>query len=351
MMKKLFPFLLLLVFLGAGCQTNTKSSGANDGGVIKSINSGKDWVATAAVPTAKGIGTLSTTNVVQLTMDPSDKNVLYASTREDGFLYSEDAGATWRQPRFAELTKGLVYDVAVDPQNVCTVYVAKGPRLYKTSDCMRTFDSEVYVEARADVSVMKVAVDWFDTRNVWIGLTNGDVLKSQDAGKTWTTLLRAGNEVSDILINNTDSRQVLVSLYNGGIQKSVDGGTTWTDLSPELKKWTGAKQVFDLTQSKNGGAVLAATQFGLLRSNDFGTSFENLKLVTSGGQVQIRAVAFDPNNADTMYYATVGTFYKSMDGGTSWKTEKIASSRVPRAILVDPKDGGVVYIGLAKAVN
>lgn len=342
--------MLLFVFLGAGCSFGQKTIG-NDGGVLKTVNAGKDWVQSSAVPTAKGIGTLTTTNVINLEMDPSDSSVIYASTREDGFLYTDDSGISWHQPRSSSFSSGTVFDVQTDPKDVCTVYVAKGQRLNKTTDCMRTFDSEVYVESRSETNVTHIAIDWYDSRNIWIGLSNGDVLKSIDSGKTWMTVLRTGEEISNVLINNKDSRSVIVSLYRGGVQKTSDGGSTWNDSSPDQKKWKGSKQVYSVVQNQDGGAILLASQFGLLRSNDFGSTWEEVKLVTSSGQVQIRAVAFNPLNANTIYYATQGTFYKSVDGGVTWKTEKLPSTRIPRSIIVDHKDGNVIYIGFAKAIE
>ena len=351
MIKKLFPLFLLLVLMGAGCTASKQATGTSDGGILKSVNAGKDWAPSATVLTAKGVGTLMTANVLGLEMDPSDKTVIYANTREDGFLYSEDAGTTWRQPRFEALATGLVTRVSVDPKQTCTVYVAKGQRLYKTTDCMRTFDSEVFVESRPDVLITLVEVDWFDSQTVWLGLQNGDVLKSQDGGTTWTTILQTGKEISDILVSNTDSRIVLISFYNGAIQKTTDGGATWTDLSPALKKWTDAKKVYDMAQHAKSGALLIGTQYGLLKSTDLGNSWEALNLVTSKGQSLVRAVAFDSTNETTIYYATVGAFYKSIDNGASWQTEKLPSTRVPRSLLVDPKAGGVIYIGFAKDIE
>ncbi|MEK7619759.1 MAG: YCF48-related protein [Patescibacteria group bacterium] len=349
-MKKISLLFLSLVLLGAGCLSGSSSSGS-DGGVFKTINAGQEWGQAVIVPTASGIGTLATSNVINMEMDAQDNDYLYVGTRENGMLYSEDGGASWRQPRNSALKEGLIYKVEVDPTDVCKVYVAKGARLYATDDCMRSFDSEVYVDNRSGVSVVQVAVDWYNPRTLWIGLSNGDVLRSGDSGRTWTTALKTGEEISGFLINNTDSRQLLVSTFSEGMWKTTDTGTTWEEVDGGLGELKQSGKVYQMVQSEDSGVVIAASQYGLTRSTDFGATWSAISLLTSPGQVAIRAVGIDEENPTTIYYAANATFYRTTDGGATWDTEKFSSSRVPRALLVDPEDSAVLYIGVATATE
>jgi photosystem II stability/assembly factor-like uncharacterized protein len=347
-MTKISLLSLSLILLGAGCLGGSSSSGA-DGGVYKSINAGEEWGQAAVVPTSAGIGTLATTDVINMEMDPQDHKYLYIGTRDSGLLYTEDGGASWRQPRESAMANGLIYKIEVDPTDVCTIYVAKGARLYGTQDCMRSFDSELYVDNRSGVSVVQIAVDWYDPRRLWIGLSNGDVLRSADAGRTWTTVLKMGEEVSAILINATDSRQLLVSTYSDGIQKTTDGGEHWEEVDGGLRELKQSNKVFQMVQSEDSDVVIAASQYGLTRSRDFGTTWEPIQLLTSPGQIAVRAFGLDAERPSTMYYAANATFYKTTDGGATWDTEKFPTSRVPRALVVDPEDSSVLYIGVASA--
>ncbi|MCR4314612.1 MAG: YCF48-related protein [Candidatus Uhrbacteria bacterium] len=349
-MKKLTVLSLSLILLGAGCLGGSSSSGS-DGGVFKTINAGQEWAQTVIVPTASGIGTLATSNILSMEMDPQDHNYLYVSTRENGMLYSEDGGVSWRQPRVSALKEGLIYKVEVDPTDVCKVYVAKGARLYATDDCMRSFNSEIYVDNRSGVSVVQVAVDWYEPSILWIGLSNGNVLKSGDSGRTWTTVLKTGDEISGFLINNTDSHQILVSTFTEGIYKTIDGGEKWEKVEGGLDKLKRSERVYQLIQSKDSSVVMSSNQYGLTRSTDFGATWEAIPLLTSAGQVTIRAVGIDGENPATIYYAANATFYQTTDGGTTWDTEKFPSSRTPRTLLVDPEDSSVLYIGVAAATK
>ncbi len=348
-MKKILPLLFLVVLLGAGCSAGAPKSTKADGGILRTADAGKVWSQASLVPTAKGIGTLATANILTMKMDPQDSSVLYVGTREDGFLYSEDGAVSWRQPRDKALATGLVQSIDVDPRNACTVYVAKGSRLYKTVDCMRTFQNDAYIESRPNVSVVKVAVDWFNPSTVWMGLSNGDLQKSTDSGKTWSNALQVKDVITDILINQADSRMMLVATATKGIRKTGDGGVTWEDVSD--KKMATALIVHDLVQTKNSDTVIAATKYGLIRSQDFGAAWSPIKLITAPGQVDIRTLAMDASNPDVLYYATAATFYKSIDGGVTWQTGKLPSNRLPRAILVDPARNSLLYVGVASEVK
>lgn len=349
-MKKIIVLCCTLILVGAGCFSGS-SSGGSDGGVFVTSNTGEEWAQSSVVPTAQGMGTLVTTNVLNMEMDPQDKNFIYLGTRNNGMLYSEDGGVSWRQPRYTALQDDTIYSVEVDPKDVCTMYVAKGQRLYRTTDCMRSFNSETYVETRSGVNVVQVAVDWYDHNIIWIGLTNGNVLVSDDYGETWKTSLKTGETISEILVSAADSRDVLVSTYSDGIYKTTDRGDTWEDIQGNIEDLSKAKEVYSLIQSDDAGVIIAATTYGLLRSTDFGSTWEPIKLVTSPGQITIRAVGMDGENPNILYYAANSTFYRSSDGGETWDTERMGTSRTPRAMLVDPDNASVIYVGVATEVD
>ncbi len=203
------------------------------------------------------------------------------------------------------------------------------------------------VPARTGVQVLEMAVDWYNPGVVWLGLSNGDVLKSEDGGRTWRTVLNTKKDITAIMISQTDSRRGLVGTDTAGFYKTDDAGATWTQVVKELKDFRNGDNVLSLVQDAKSEVVIAATQFGLLRSRDFGSTWEKVSLLTSPGQVAIRALAIDPNNANRIYYAASATFYTSADGGNTWTTSRIPTTRVPEAMLVDPSKPSTVYVGVA----
>lgn len=343
---KLISTIALLALTGAGCFGGS-STGGNDGGVFKTVDSGAAWIQQTAIPSAKGVGTIGGTDVIALEMDPEDNQAVYAGTRANGLLYSLDGATSWIQPRDAGLKEGMISAVEVDPTSVCVVYVAKGQRLYKTDDCLRTFDSEAYVETRAGVIVAEIAVDWYNPEIVWLGLSNGDVFKSEDGATTWVTSVSTKKTVTGVIVSNADSRVVLVATESDGFYKTTDAGATWVQIKDELKEFKNAAKVTTLVQDATGGTVVAATAYGLMRSKDFGNTWEALQLLSSPGQVDIFTLAMNPTDTNELAYAAGTTFYRSVDAGVKWTTTKIPTTRVPMSLVVDPTDSAVAYLGVA----
>lgn len=341
----LLPSLLVLVLAGAGCSLGAKKGDTSkDGGVYKSTDAGVTWTQTTAYPTAKSIGNIGTASIKGLIIDPQDHEVIYAGTSENGLIFSYNSSASWQSPKDTDMQGGAVVGVAVDPKDVCTIYLAAGSRLFKTEDCGREFVS-VYDETRSKTYTRRVAVDWFNEGVVYLGLSNGDILKSVDSGQSWSNVRADRGDISDILISNQDSRVILVGT-NKSLWKSSDGGITWIDMGEALKDYKDGSIVFKLVQTKDGSAVFAATKYGLLKSTDFGETWEALKLLTSPRQVEIKALAIDPIEANKIYYATSSTFYKTVDGGTNWTTQKISSTAWGISfLLVDPEATDVIYMG------
>lgn len=338
---------LVLVLTGAGCFGFGGSQPGPDGGVFKTTSAGDVWTQVTAVPGPKGVGTIAGRSITVMAMDPQDHETIYIGTRTSGLLYSEDGGISWRQPKATSLKTGEVDYIAVHPENVCTVYIAKGPRLYKTESCMREVDDEIYVETRTGVMIRSVQVDWFDPDVVWLALSNGDVLKSQDGGGTWRTMVSVENDITAFLINNTDSRIIILGTDKNGFYQTADAGENWVQIEKELKDYRNANRVYALVQDANSATILAATKYGLLRSEDFGSTWSPIELLTAAGQVTIKALAIDPKNSDKIYYTALNTFYSTKDGGVTWTTRQIPTTKVPETMLIDPTNPAVLYVGVA----
>lgn len=349
--------LAALVLTGAGCSLGGSSSGtagptATDGGVFRTVDAGDRWTQPSAVPTAKGVGTLSGANVTSLENDPQDGEAWYLGTRENGLFYSIDGMASWQRPRLEVLRDGPIADVEVDAKNTCTVYVAREQRLFKTTDCLRTFDQDTLIETRPNVRLTDMVVDWYNPNVLWVGESNGDVQKSVDGGRTWRRVLTNSTAVTSILLNPTDSRMAVVGTLGNGFYRTTDSGATWTQIQSELKKLRGAATVAALATSAKAELLVAATDYGLLSSLDFGATWEPVQLLTSPGQVKIQALSVRVNSAERIIaYASIGTFYRSLDGGKNWTTHQLTTARTPTRLAPDPKAPAGYFMGVAAPVK
>lgn len=140
---------------------------------------------------------------------------------------------------------GRIADIAIDPANENTWYVAVGSGgVWKTVNAGTTFepvfdDQQVY-------SFGCVTIDPSNSNVVWVGTGEnvggrhasfGDgIYKSVDGGKTWANMgLKASEHISKIIVHLGNSDVVLLAaqgpLWSSGgergFYRSVDGGKTW----------------------------------------------------------------------------------------------------------------------------
>ncbi len=337
---------MALALMGAGCLgLGSDTTNTTDGAVWKSNDAGLNWVQSVALPTTKGVSSLASVSIVDLVMDPQDHLAIYIGTGDNGLFYTYDGGISWQQPREASLKRGYIRAVAIDPADKCTIYALLSTQLTKSEDCGRTFDLEVYVEGRSNVSVTALAVDWFNPDVVWLGTSDGDILKSEDGGDNWDTLYRASSSINQILIDAEDSRIVLAATSRRGYRKTTDGGESWVDMQETLKMIdSNANDINHISQDATGGTYIMSTDYAVFRSTDKGSTWEEMDLLTDAEEIEIPVITVDPNDTNKIYYATQGTIYSSIDGGLNWQTRKSPTTRVPTNLLVDPEDGNIMYL-------
>jgi photosystem II stability/assembly factor-like uncharacterized protein len=190
-----------------------------------------------------------------------------------------------------------------------------------------------------------------DPNLFYIGVNNGGVWKTTDAGHTWTPIFdqQPTGSIGAMAVAPSDPKVIYVGSGEGlrrpdlsvgnGMYKSADAGQTWQHLGLRDAQQIGAI----LVDPKDPNRVFAAAlghpygpnaERGIYRSLDGGTNFEKIlyKDENTGGI----DLAFDPRNSQTIYavmwasrrppwttgsgYGAAGSgLYKSTDGGSNWK--------------------------------
>ncbi|MBI4138754.1 hypothetical protein HY479_01230 [Candidatus Uhrbacteria bacterium] len=344
--RVLFP-LAALVFLGQGCfgPSQPKATGP-DGGVWKTKDRGLAWVNKRALVTGpKVTADASNFSVVAMAFDPQDANAIYAATAEHGLAFSLDAGESWQISR--ALPQGRVNAVAVDSKNKCTVYAAMANKIFKTETCTRDWN-QIFFDPQTSKQFTQLVVDWFNPTILYAGTSDGDVLKSTDAGISWQVVKRIdGVGVSSMIMDPRDSRLLYVGTNGEGILKTLDGGNTWLQIKKQFgDEFREARRVVQIAlDPRNSNILFVVSKFGIIRSEDQGETWSALPLTSPPGTVKITALAVDPTDSAKLIYTGPATLILSADGGKTWTAKKLPTSKIGSTLLVDPKNGDVIYLG------
>lgn len=202
----------------------------------------------------------------------------------------------------------------------------------------------------------------------WAGAPAGGLWKTTDGGLTWATntdyLTVTG--CSDLAVDPTNPNIMYLATGDGdagdtyciGVLKSTDGGLTWnaTGLSFTVNQTRQMRRL--VINPVNPQILLAATNVGLYRTTNGGTSWTT---VLTGNWFDIE---FKPGDPNTVYAGSNTSFRVSTDGGATFTaiSSGITTSGTNRmAIAVTPADQNYVYVltsnsssnfgGLYRSVN
>lgn len=352
-MRKWYLSIILasvLILGGAGCISFSGNNSTATGpvGFFITSDKGDSWKSISLVPTASGVQSLSGVSVYGLIEDPQDSNGLYWLTRGAGMYYSYDGGMGWKITA-PPLSSGFVYGLAIHPEDKCTIFATNGRQVFKSDDCNRSW-VEMYREADTTQQINSIAFNPFSPFEIYITRDGGDLLRSEDNGKSWQMVNRFGKKIFKIVFDTLERDLVYVVTKDSGLQQSKDGAKTWEDLGSKLSAYTGALDYRRLyINPKKAEQIYWISKFGILMSRNAGIDWEPINLITPPGSVSIYSFAVNPVNEREIYYtATVNTrstFYRSVDGGKNWVTRKLPSDQLPVTLRVNPNNTNLIYLG------
>ena len=153
----------------------------------------------------------------------------------------------------------------------------------------------------------------------YFGASGGGVWKTDDAGRTWTSLFDHGGSsaIGAIAIAPSDPNVIYVGggqpeprydIEAGrGVYKSTDGGKTWTDLGLHDTRYIG--RIWVSPTNPNLVIVGAVGHFfgtsdarGIYRSTDGGKTWSHV--LAPGGYTGVNDIASDPKNPRTLFAST-----------------------------------------------
>ena len=297
-----------VVYVGTG-EPNNRQSASFGAGVYKSTDGGK---------TFEYAGLKETQSIARIVVHPKDPNIAYVAAighlfgpnAERGLYKTTDGGKTWTNTKFIDNDTGFT-DVVIDPVNPNVLYAAS------------------YQRRRAP----------------W-GFNGGGpgsgIWKTSDAGKTWTKL-SSGLPANPIIgrIGIDISRSHPQTLY-ASIEVGPSGGTGAGVNDDGTLQAPG--------QGRGGGGGRGETppppdpnKSGIWRSDDAGKTWKFLSN-SMDRPMYYSQIRVDPTNPEIAYQGGA-PFFKTVDGGKTWKQVQGLAHSDHHAIWIDPRNHDHLIVG------
>src|SRR3989339_546867 len=201
----------------------------------------------------------------------------------------------------------------------------------------------------AGMSVSSMIIDPSDEKAVYFGSEANGLLYSYNGGQDWQTITRIKGGVQKMIINPNDSRKMYV-VTSTQVFKTIDGGENWEEfnsLQDKMKELKLSNDIKDFVVTKSEEEkIFVATFYGLIKSSDGGNNWEKIELIPPEKKATINAIAINEKNPNEIYYVTNTTFFRSQDGGQNWATKKLPTTKAGWALLIDPTDPNIIYMGV-----
>ncbi|MDR3177043.1 MAG: hypothetical protein LBU06_11005 [Desulfovibrio sp.] len=176
-------------------------------------------------------------------------------------------------------------------------------------------------------------------------VTSQGLKKSLDSGNTWTGIgadLPGDIPPNSVAVNYLNSKEIYVGYEGLGIFKTLDGGSTWRSLNEGLPNLYVRCIVIS---PKDPNLLYVGIQDGVAISTNGGKQWH----MSSGFRraVNVNCIAIDPRNPQYLFAGTGGAgVFKSGNGGVSWiDVNEGLSSLSVLSLYIDPEDPDVVLAG------
>lgn len=273
--------------------------GSAAGGIWKSTSGGRGVNAWERIETGfpvLGVGCI--------TIDPSNPSIMYAGTGE---LYSYENA----MPNIAYRTTRGTYGIGI----------------LKSTDGGNSWQKSLDWSYQELTGIQEIRINPVRPQTVWASTSKG-LLRSYDAGTTWTTVMDKPMAV-DLEISPNDTSRVFVTFgshddnADSGIFRSTDGGNTFQKITTGLPASYSGKALLTIAPSNPDLIYISignvTAQEGLYKSTNGGTSFVKINS-TDVSKYQgwySHDIAVKPDNPQRLIWVGIDAWLSS-DGGTNF---------------------------------
>jgi len=308
----------------------------SDQGLLHSADEGKSWTQ-AKLPTGQ---------IASRLMFDGKRHKWWASNPKGGLLSSTDGGRSWQS--VSKVPKTPLLNLELSPTEGIVAAGVQGTLLYSAdgkgwhelksnisaniSRILPMSDKEGTLAVWADGSVSLLSPDGtklsrvaslgdqtptvvaYDAKRhqALIGNRNGEVWRSDNAGKSWQPSVVVDKVFLTGLHANPSTGDLIVTGGRGTVARSQDGGKEWELLRGN--EWTSRLQA--LTTTRDGQLMYAVGTGGLsIRSNDYGNHWTTLQEDTHH---YVADLAGMPESNSLVAAGSDGLLIRSDDAGQTW---------------------------------
>jgi photosystem II stability/assembly factor-like uncharacterized protein len=164
--------------------------------------------------------------------------------------------------------------------------------------------------------------------------------------------------ITDLEMHPTNNKIMYTATAGGGVWKSSDGGASFASIfddhiqsigcvtidpsKPDQNIWVGTGEVWTRNSVSMGD--------GIYKSTDGGQNWKNMGLPKSD---RISSIIVDPKNGDIVWVGVLGALwgdsdergvYKTIDGGTTWQKVFYVDAKTGCSdLIIDPKNSDIMY--------
>ena len=278
-----------------------------------------------------------------VTIDPRDKNRLYASTLDGQIHTSADGGKSWRL--LVNLNQpGLILDnLMVDSRDSKVIY-ASGQRAQTPGGFFRTIDGgATWKEAKElkNEAINAMTQSKFDPNVIIVGTRRG-AWRSNNSGADWEKIASPTMPVDiDSLAIDPRGTNVIYAGTQYRPYKSTDAGKNWSLIHDGM---IDDSDVFAVDiDPRNPDHVVASACSGIYETINGGAKWAKINGIPSQSR-RTRDIMMHPTMPGTIYAATTEGFWMTSNGGKTWSLTTARELEI-NSIAVHPDEPNRVFIG------
>ena len=337
-----------VVYIGMG-EAQLRGNIAQGDGVYKTTDGGKTW---------KHVGLKDSQTVSRLRVHPTNPDLVYAAVlghvagpnEERGVFRSKDGGANWERVLFRDNKTGAV-DLTLDPNNSNVVYATlweafrmshmmssggPGSGIFKSTNGGDTW-TEISRNPGLPKGVlgkMGITVSGADSNRLYaqIEAEDGGFFMSDDAGATWKLITDRREQRQRAFyytrLYADPKAKDTVYVLNVGFHKTTDAGKTWTTIrvphGDNHDLWIASDDPKRMVQGNDGGGNVTVNGGESWTEQDYPTSqfyhvttTNHVPYHVCGAQQDNSTACVSSQSSESMFGERTAPIFYSAGGGES----------------------------------